>query len=241
MSTGLCHQVSEGVRGRLVGDDLSPALGRPERVDAHVCTNVDHAFPALRREAGESCIARRDLLRDPPRRGGIGCTEPDPREPRRPRIPKSCSREKRQGTQPLSWHIGLSSPRASPQPTKDESLTLPVDPEQMVPATDPPEMDSPRRSLVSAAVYSLGFTVQRAIGLLMLPLYTRALSPTEYGALGVLLSASVLLGLLLSAGLEPWIIRNYVQLDDDPERRRCTWTRYGDFSLGSRRSRVSFL
>ena len=99
-------------------------------------------------------------------------------------------------------------------------MTLPADSQEHVPLTTPSELDAPRRSLASAAVYSLGFTVQRAIGLLMLPLYTRALAPAEYGDLGVLLSVSVALGLLLSAGLEPWIVRNYVQLADEPERRR---------------------
>jgi O-antigen/teichoic acid export membrane protein len=76
------------------------------------------------------------------------------------------------------------------------------------------------RSLTSAAVYSVGFAVQRAIGLVMLPLYTRAISPSQYGALGILLSLYIVVGILFSAGLETSIIRNHFQLAGKPERRQ---------------------
>ena len=68
-------------------------------------------------------------------------------------------------------------------------------------------------------MYTAGFAVQRALGLVMLPLYTRAISPTEYGGLGILLSAAGVLVVLFSAGLDIWIVRTHFQLASDPPRR----------------------
>lgn len=76
------------------------------------------------------------------------------------------------------------------------------------------------RSIASAATYSLGFAVQRAIGIFMLPFYTRAISPSQYGELGILLSVYAAVSVLYSAGLEPWIVRSYFQMSADPERRQ---------------------
>jgi O-antigen/teichoic acid export membrane protein len=83
--------------------------------------------------------------------------------------------------------------------------------------------DAPRRvsrSLVSAGVYSVGFAVQRTIGIVMLPFYTRAITPSQYGELGILLSLYTVVGVLFSVGLEPWIVRNYFQLASEPKRRQ---------------------
>jgi O-antigen/teichoic acid export membrane protein len=54
----------------------------------------------------------------------------------------------------------------------------------------------------------------------MLPFYTRAISPSQYGALGILLSLYTAVGVIFSVGLEPWIVRNYFQLAAEPERRQ---------------------
>jgi len=83
-----------------------------------------------------------------------------------------------------------------------------------------PRSEAVSRTLVSSVVYGFGFVVQRAVGVIMLPLYTRAIPPSEYGALGVLLSAYVAVGVLFAAGLEVAITRNYFQLAPEPERRQ---------------------
>ena len=74
--------------------------------------------------------------------------------------------------------------------------------------------------LQSTTVYSLGYAVQRAIALLMLPVYTRAISPAEYGALGVLLSIASVAAIVFAAGLDIAIFRHYFELGSDPARQR---------------------
>ena len=80
---------------------------------------------------------------------------------------------------------------------------------------------STRSSFRSAAVYTFGFAIQRAIGVLMLPLYTRAVTPAEYGALGVLLAAAAAAVILFSLGLDIAIFRRYFQLADSPAEQRA--------------------
>ena len=50
-----------------------------------------------------------------------------------------------------------------------------------------------RTGLMLAVVFGVGNGLQRMVAFLLLPLYTRALTPAQYGALSVLLAVSVLL------------------------------------------------
>src|SRR4051794_13467825 len=90
--------------------------------------------------------------------------------------------------------------------------------------TEGPDRPSPEggfgHSLRSAMVYSAALAVQRAIGFVLLPLYTRALAPAEYGALGVLLSIATLAVFVFSVGLDTAIFRNYFRLAADPDRQQ---------------------
>ena len=61
--------------------------------------------------------------------------------------------------------------------------------------------------------------LQRGIGFLLLPLYTRVLSPDEYGQLAVVLTVSAGVSTLLSFGLETAVFRTYILLHDTPEKR----------------------
>jgi O-antigen/teichoic acid export membrane protein len=73
-----------------------------------------------------------------------------------------------------------------------------------------------RRPLTSAAVYAVAAAAQRALSLLLLPLYTRALTPAEYGDLSVILSFSTAAVILLALGLDYALWRNYFALENDP-------------------------
>jgi O-antigen/teichoic acid export membrane protein len=86
-------------------------------------------------------------------------------------------------------------------------------------AVSPAQTGEGARSLIAAGAYSAGFIVQRAIGLLLLPLYTRAITPAEYGVLGILLAVSIFVGVIFSLGLEAAVTRNYFQLASEPARR----------------------
>ncbi len=75
-------------------------------------------------------------------------------------------------------------------------------------------------ALRAAGVYAAGSALQKAIGFLLLPLYTRALSPAEYGALSVVLAASAVAAIVFSLGLDFAIFRTYFALATEPARQR---------------------
>jgi O-antigen/teichoic acid export membrane protein len=110
----------------------------------------------------------------------------------------------------LGTFLAVSAAVRSPDPAPNQSTTT----------RGAPSPGRASRSLFSAAVYSVGFAVQRAIGLVMLPFYTRAISPSQYGELGILLSIYAAMSVIFSVGLEPWIVRNYFQMEAEPERRQ---------------------
>lgn len=79
---------------------------------------------------------------------------------------------------------------------------------------------SAARSVRNGAVYAGAAAFQRALTFLLLPLYTHALSPSEYGRLGVILMVTTAAVILFSLGLEFSLFRNFFQLASDPQRQR---------------------
>jgi O-antigen/teichoic acid export membrane protein len=83
-------------------------------------------------------------------------------------------------------------------------------------------------ALRSAAIYALGAALPRAIGLLTLPIYTRVLSPGEYGTFSLLVAISSAVAIFLALGLDVAIFRLYFQLASDPARQQrfvnSVWT-----------------
>ena len=59
-----------------------------------------------------------------------------------------------------------------------------------------------KRSLRSAVVFGVGNGLTPGIGFLLLPLYTRALTPSQYGPLSVLLAVSSAAAMLFTFGLD---------------------------------------
>ena len=76
------------------------------------------------------------------------------------------------------------------------------------------------RSLKSACAFGIGTALQRGIAFLLLPLYTRALTPAEYGTLSVLLAATSAASMLFGFGLEMGLFRSFFLYADDPRRKR---------------------
>ena len=76
------------------------------------------------------------------------------------------------------------------------------------------------RSLKSACVFGIGTALQRGIAFLLLPLYTRALTPAEYGTLSVLLAVTSAASMLFGFGLDMGLFRSFFLYADDPRRKR---------------------
>lgn len=77
-----------------------------------------------------------------------------------------------------------------------------------------------RRAMTAAAAYAGVTIVQRGLPLLLLPIYTRALTPDQYGDLGVLLAVSIGLSFLFSFGQEVALFRQLFRVATDTDERR---------------------
>jgi O-antigen/teichoic acid export membrane protein len=77
-----------------------------------------------------------------------------------------------------------------------------------------------KRSLRSAVVFGVGNGLTPGIGFVLLPVYTRALTPSQYGPLSVLLAVSSAAGMLFSFGLDLGLFRSFFELADEPIRQR---------------------
>jgi O-antigen/teichoic acid export membrane protein len=69
-----------------------------------------------------------------------------------------------------------------------------------------------------SAVYGLGSFVARIVGVLLLPLYTRYLSPSDYGLIETLVALSAVLTALVAQGMKSAFFRFYFD-SAEPERR----------------------
>ncbi len=80
----------------------------------------------------------------------------------------------------------------------------------------------------SSIVYASTMAAQRAVMFLLLPVFTRVLSPSQYGKLSIALSANAVAVVIFAFGLELAIFRSAVHLADDPGARnrfvRSIWT-----------------
>jgi O-antigen/teichoic acid export membrane protein len=73
-------------------------------------------------------------------------------------------------------------------------------------------------------IYGLGDAVTRLAGLLLLPIYTRLLSPTDYGKLAIAILFSTVVALILDFGQRTAFFRFYFENDNLEDRRRLTGT-----------------
>jgi O-antigen/teichoic acid export membrane protein len=95
--------------------------------------------------------------------------------------------------------------------------------------TQPPQAAEPRssglRRLAGASVvYGLGSVLTRGIAFLLLPLYTRYLSTTDYGIVAVTATVSSVLAVIYPLGLQGAVARFYFATQDEMERRATNGT-----------------
>jgi len=83
-----------------------------------------------------------------------------------------------------------------------------------------------RTAVRHSAVYGLGNMMTRAIGFLMLPLYTHYLSPQDYGILEILDLSMSLVGMFLNMGIMAALLRFYNQSKTDADKRRVVSTAF---------------
>ena len=76
-----------------------------------------------------------------------------------------------------------------------------------------------KRLVTTGAAYQFGDILAKALALLTLPLYTRHLAPSAYGAAETLLTAVILSSILLRVGVGEAFVRFY--FDDQDEARRA--------------------
>src|SRR5262245_4899090 len=76
-----------------------------------------------------------------------------------------------------------------------------------------------RRLARHSAIYGLGGLVSRFIAILLLPLYTRYLTPADYGAVETLLALLAVFVTILRGGISSAFFRFWFD-SDDPDHRR---------------------
>jgi O-antigen/teichoic acid export membrane protein len=93
-----------------------------------------------------------------------------------------------------------------------------------------------RRLGKHSAIYGLGGLVSRILAVLLLPLYTRYLSPSDYGKVETLIALTTVIGIVLRMGIHSAFFRFYFD-SAEPEKRRLAlrtsfWFTMGMATLG---------
>jgi O-antigen/teichoic acid export membrane protein len=88
-----------------------------------------------------------------------------------------------------------------------------------------------RRLSRETLIYGTGLLLARGIGFLLIPLYTRYLSPADYGVLDLVELASFILGCLFLLGIDEALLREY-HSGTDPEQKAAVTATALWFSLG---------
>jgi O-antigen/teichoic acid export membrane protein len=77
-----------------------------------------------------------------------------------------------------------------------------------------------RRLARHSAAYTVGSAIGKAFAFIIVPLYTRELTRSDYGAYVLLNAGAAVLGVLFELGVSSSVMRFYYDYDDDRERRR---------------------
>ncbi len=83
------------------------------------------------------------------------------------------------------------------------------------------------RTLVKdSAIYAVGTIASRLVGFIMIPVYTRVLTPADYGVIEAVGRITEVLGILLALGLAESLLRHYYMAKSEDERRRLISTTF---------------
>jgi len=81
-----------------------------------------------------------------------------------------------------------------------------------------------KRLLKDASLYSISSLIARGFSLITVPVYTRLMSPADYGALDLLSFTAVLVVLVMGGALDQAVARFYHDAADDLEKKRIAST-----------------
>lgn len=90
-------------------------------------------------------------------------------------------------------------------------------------------------------VYTLGGVLMRGLSFVLLPLYTRVLTPDDYGILGAINPINSILSIFLGLGIQNAVMRFYFDYRDDPAKLRAYLGTVSLFMMGSSLIVASFL
>src|SRR5262249_14159498 len=131
----------------------------------------------------------------------------------------------------------VASPAAAAEltptlPLGEDELETAVATEPVVGTAIPGGLSAQLRRLGRhSAIYGIGGLVSRIIGVLLLPVYTRYLTPADYGKIETLLALTTVMGLVLRAGITSAFFRFYFDVEDDAGRLRVLRTSFW-FTMG---------
>src|SRR5688572_17197338 len=78
--------------------------------------------------------------------------------------------------------------------------------------------------LKHSGIYGIGHALSRMASLLLLPVYTRYLSPADYGCIAILDLTSAVLGILIGSEIAQAANRYHCDSSTDGERNCVWWT-----------------
>ncbi|MFM9961949.1 MAG: lipopolysaccharide biosynthesis protein [Planctomycetaceae bacterium] len=90
-----------------------------------------------------------------------------------------------------------------------------------------------RDILKHSAVYGIGQILGRLASLLLLPLYTRCLSPSDYGCVAILDLTAGILAVFIGSGMATAVTRYHFDTESEEDRNRLWWTGLGYLGLAS--------
>src|SRR5262249_28403335 len=79
-------------------------------------------------------------------------------------------------------------------------------------------------ALRHTTVYGLANILSKTVGVLMLPLYTPYLTPSDYGVIEILDLSMTLCGMFLNMGITIAILRRYTATEDGQEKNKVIST-----------------
>jgi O-antigen/teichoic acid export membrane protein len=85
--------------------------------------------------------------------------------------------------------------------------------------------------LTHSSIYGLGTVVSRLVSFVLLPLYTRYLTPTDYGVLQTIDVSSGIIGIVVTVGIARALSRFYYESEEVTERNRVVSTTYITYAV----------